>query len=343
MGACAAVTGRQKYNMVECAPIRIHSSQFPERIHHDLRQSLRTRRIHHKFHYDTVKQARKWLALHRKYSPYRTDRDCAETYQRAFAALGRLGSAHVRVIGLGCGGGHKDRELLQSLLRSDRQVEYLPLDVSVAMVLTARQTVRPVLRHYGLDPIVCDLQTAGDLPALFGSGDFHGQRLFTFLGMLPNFEPDLILPRLASFLQPSDLLLLSANLAPGKDYAAGVEQVLPLYDNELTRDWLLTFLYDLGIERDDGEIYFAVETTLDPLPLKRITAWYRFLESREVALEEERFQFRAGDSIRLFFSCRHNEENVHAILATQGLCVRNSWLADSGEEGLFLAQKSGRH
>jgi len=82
--------------------------------------------------------------------------------------------------------------------------------------------------------------------------------LITFFGMIPNFEPQLILPRLAALVRPADHLLFSANLAPGSDYAAGVRQVLPLYDNALTRDWLMTFLTDLGVERDDGELRFSI-------------------------------------------------------------------------------------
>ena len=42
------------------------------------------------------------------------------------------------------------------------------------------------------------------------------------------------------------------------DYAAGVKKILPQYDNALTRDWLLTFLLDLGVERSNGELSFAL-------------------------------------------------------------------------------------
>ena len=59
--------------------------------------------------------------------------------------------------------------------------------------------------------------------------------------MMPNSEPDLILPRLAGVVRRQDIMLLSANLAPGPDYEAGVRRVLPLYDNGLTRDWLPDF------------------------------------------------------------------------------------------------------
>ena len=66
--------------------------------------------------------------------------------------------------------------------------------------------------------------------------------------MIPNFEPQVILPKLASLVRPADFLLFSANLAPGKNYAAGMKKILPQYDNAPTRDWLMTFLLDLGVE-----------------------------------------------------------------------------------------------
>ena len=101
-------------------------------------------------------------------------------------------------------------------------------------------------------------------------------RLITFFGMIPNFEPQVILPRLAGLVRPADYLLFSANLAPGADYAAGVQRILPLYDNALTRDWLMTFLLDLGVEANDGELRFAVEDDPAGSGLKRVAAYFQF-------------------------------------------------------------------
>ena len=47
-------------------------------------ESLRTRRVNHKFHYDSVKQTQKWLALHQAYSPTRNDADCRAIYDKSF-------------------------------------------------------------------------------------------------------------------------------------------------------------------------------------------------------------------------------------------------------------------
>ena len=121
-------------------------ASFPENVRRDLLESLRTRRVNHKFHYDSVKQTQQWLALHQAFSPSRTDADCAATYDRSFAAVAaRMEFRRVHLIGLGCGGGQKDTRLLKLLQDSGRKTFYTPSDVSTAMVLVAWQTATAVV------------------------------------------------------------------------------------------------------------------------------------------------------------------------------------------------------
>ncbi|MEI9863653.1 MAG: hypothetical protein WDN00_03665 [Limisphaerales bacterium] len=215
--------------MNSIANVAIHASQFPENVRRDLIASLRSRRVNHKFHYDSVKQAQKWLALHEAHSPARYDKDCVATYDRAFiAATSQIKPKRVHVIGLGCGGGQKDVRLLKLLKADGKKISYAPCDVGVAMTLVARKAALEVLPEAKCFPLVCDLATADDLSAAYDSRfTIHDSRLLTFFGMIPNFEPQNILPKLASLVRPKDYLLFSANLAPGKDYAAGVRKVLP--------------------------------------------------------------------------------------------------------------------
>ena len=248
--------------MKSVANILIHASQFPENVRRDLLESLRMRKINHKFHYDSVKQTQKWLVLHQIHSPSRNDKDCRAIYENSFvAAAAKIKSKSVHVIGLGCGGGQKDARLLKLLKARGREIFYTPCDVSSAMVLTARKTALAVLPENNCFPFVCDLAMASDLPEFLEKHKINNAaRLVTFFGMIPNFEPQEILPKLASLIRPKDFLLFSANLAPGKNYAAGMEKILPQYDNAPTRDWLMTFLLDLGIEKRDGELRFEIET-----------------------------------------------------------------------------------
>src|SRR5437660_9505239 len=230
--------------MSSVARVTIDPSQFPENVRRDLLESLRARKINHKFHYDSLKQAQKWLAVHQAYAPSRTDADCALIYDLSFsAATSQIASTSVHLLGLGGGGGQKDTRLLRQLQQAGKQIAYTPSDVSVPLALTARAAALTVVADGNCHPLVCDLESAADLPAIFDrQTDPAAARLITFFGMIPNFEPGLILPRLAALVRPADYLLFSANLAPGPDYAAGIKQILPLYDNGPTCDWLTTFL-----------------------------------------------------------------------------------------------------
>ena len=325
--------------MSSATRVTIHRSQFPEAVRHDLLESLRTRRVNHKFHYDSIKQTQKWLALHQVYSPTRNDADCRAIYEKSFeAAAAKIKTKNVHVIGLGCGGGQNDTRLLKMLRQRGKKVFYTPCDVSMAMVLTARRTALAVVPEKDCFPFVCDLATADDLREALVT---RHPSLVTFFGMIPNFEPGRILPKLAALVRPNDFLLFSANLAPGKNYATGVKKVLPQYDNPLTRNWLLTWLLDLGVRRRDGTLIFDIET--DSISgLKRIVAGFHFTRSRRIEVETKAFSFRAGQIIRLFFSYRYTPERVVAVLARHGLTVCRQWIAKSGEEGVFLCNRRSR-
>jgi hypothetical protein len=306
--------------------------------------------INHKFHYDSVKQAQKWLALHETYSPTRNDENCRVLYENSFkAAVAKIKPKRVHVIGLGCGGGQKDTRLLKLLKSRAKEIFYTPCDVSSAMVLTARQTALAVLPANNCFPLVCDLATADDLSRGRRAGglNFFGTaarrrsrklaRLVTFFGMIPNFEPHQILPRLAALVYRDDFLLFSANLSPGKNYAAGIEKVLPQYDNLPTRDWLMTFLLDLGVKKTDGTLNFTIEA--GGFGLKRIVARFHFTHARGIEIGKRRFEYHGGDSIQLFFSYRYTPEHVCKVLAGHGLEICEQRIAKSEEEGVFLCRR----
>jgi uncharacterized SAM-dependent methyltransferase len=321
------------------AKLVIHPSQFPAEVRRALVQSLRSRQLNHKFLYDGLKQTRKWLALHQAFSPSRTDANCAAAYDASFAAaVKEIKGEPVHVVGLGCGGGKKDARLLELLANdSNKGLFYTPLDVSVAMVLEAQQAALAAIPQENCLPVVCDLAEAEDLAGVFDELLPRAVRLFTFFGMLPNFDPETILPRLKSLLRQNDFLLLSANLAPGADYEAGMERILPLYDNDLTRDWLMSFLLELGFREDDGELRFQIEEDRAACGAKRVVVRYRLSRPRELAIDSEPFSFEAGESIQVFFSYRYTPALVESSLKQHGFSCSQRWVSRSEEEGVFLA------
>lgn len=322
------------------APVFIDPSQFPENVRRDLLASLLARAINHKFHYDTYQQAARWLALHEAHSPARQDASCLKIYDDAFhAAAQTIGTENIHLIGLGCGGGQKEARLMELLPAAPRRIIYTPCDVSLPLVLTARSAALARLEAENCHGVVCDLATTDDLATALDQADSTSCRLVTLFGIVPNFEPAPLLFRLRTWLRPGDHLLLSANLAPGTDYAAGVGAVLPQYDNPLTREWLLTLLLDLGFEADDGRLHFEIAD--DEQGLKRITAHYELQRPRTIRVYGESLAFGAGERIRLFFSYRHTVATMSALLQQAGLEVAQTWVNDAGEEGVFLCQRRG--
>ncbi|MFM2296083.1 MAG: hypothetical protein RLZZ350_2496 [Verrucomicrobiota bacterium] len=320
------------------AHVTIHPSQFPEAVRRDLLRSLRTRRINQKFLYDSHRQTQKWLALHEAHSPARRDDDCLKTYDRAFADTAQeISAPQLHVLGLACGGGQKDARLLQLLQARGKKLFYTPCDVAAPMTLVARAAALKFLPPAQITPFVCDLTTAADLPEIFTSRPPpRNPRLITFFGTLHNFEPPQILPRLAALVRPRDWLLFSANLAPGKNYAAGMKKILPQYDNALTHDWLFACLHDLGVEPRAGKIKFTVER--GGAGLQRIVARFHFTRPQAIRVGEEKLTFTRGETVQLFFSYRYTPALVQKNLARHGLKVCAHWLAVSGEEGVFLCR-----
>ena len=121
-----------------------------------------------------------------------------------------------------------------------------------------------------------------------------------------------------------------------------MQRILPLYDNALTRDWLMTFLLDLGVEASDGELRFAIEDDPAGSGLKRVAAYFRFARPREIRVDAQRFQFPAGESIRLFFSWRHTPALVRALLGQHGLKVLDQWITKSGRKACFWCPARSR-
>jgi hypothetical protein len=72
--------------------------------------------------------------------------------------------------------------------------------------------------------------------------------------------------------------------------------------------------------------------------LKRIVAGFHFTRARRIEVDGERYDFRTGETIRLFFSYRYTPEHVRKVLARFGLEVCNQWITSSEEEGVFLCR-----
>lgn len=324
--------------------VLIHPSQFPGAIEEAFSASLQRRRMNHKFHYDTPKQALRWLRVHEEFSPARLDATCLAAYEQATATAARLmGQGDIDVVSLGCGGGQKELGLLRSLraLKPARRVRYVITDVSVSLTLVARAAaLASGMPATDCAPLVLDLALVQDWErALRPVLTRNARRVVTFFGMMPNFTPAEVLPRLAGFLKPRDILLVSANLAPGNNYAAGVRKILPLYHNGPTREWLFSVLADIGVEPGDGRMKFRVTRCPVGSGLRRVEADFVFGRACTLHYGGRAWRFRRGERFGLFFSYRHTPEQVEGLFARHGLFVRDRWQNAAGDEGVFLLQR----
>jgi SAM-dependent methyltransferase len=324
-----------------CVSVAIHPSLFPEAVQARLLASFQTRRIHGAFHYDTARRAHRWMQVHATHSPAVTADDARSIYdQAAHESVVGLAPGAWGCIGLGCGSGHKEARVAAALAARGSSVTYLPLDVSVPLVLISREAALAQLPNLTVHPIAADLTDASDLSSVInpllpaGAG-----RFFTLFGMLPNFEPEFIFGRMASWLRPGDRLLFSANLAPGPDLEAGVRAVLPQYDNPETKAWLRTLLEDHGVSADCGSVVFHIEPVHGFPGCARIAADWVVSQSSELVLDGESFPLLPGERLRLFFSCRHTPGSIEFGLRSHGLRLAQSWIAGSGEEGVFYVER----
>lgn len=330
----------------------VHASQFPERLAGALRESLRSRRIHPRFHYQTAEQARHWLAVHCAYAPVCVRTDGLNTYDSAYTGVANRipASSQCHLIGLGCGGGNKEARLAERLSGNGHKIFFTPVDTSLPLALTAWAKLKPwqaapVLAHspqrHAPAGVVCDLEAAPDLPEILAScSPQNSVRIVTFFGMLPNLEPGQVLPLLSRLLGPQDRLLISANLNPDSDEEAGLQHLLSQYQNPETERWLTLFLSGLGVDEDAGALHWRIERAATaPFP-RCFTAWYRFQRAVKIEVEGELFTFQPEEELRLFFSYRYTQHQVRVLLARHALTVLDSWSDVSGEEGVFLCGRA---
>jgi hypothetical protein len=297
-----------------------HQSQSPANVETERADCIRRRNIAAKFHYETDRQARLWLNVHNRLAP---SKEMIRPYAEAAEALASGWTyPDGALIALGCGGGEKEIGILKALPKGTR---FVPTDVSTPLALKTAQAALKINPSWVVNPLVFDLLLADNLLEFI---DEHvGQeRVFTFFGIIPNFSPTLILPRLQILLRSEDRLLLSANLAPN-----GMDPILPQYDNDITREWLAEFPMEHGAGQ--GAVKFTVETSGY---LQRIVAHYQFSEPCVMEANGEFFEFNSGNSLQLFVSYRYTVESLTDTLKQHGIIIENAFLTSNGEEGVFI-------
>jgi hypothetical protein len=268
---------------------------------------------------------------------------------REVAPTVAAGANRVHVICLGCGGSGKDRwwlEELRDAASGTLALRVTAIDASPDLALQSAGRLRDLAF---VVPVVADLMAFDDFRNGFGKGEpspdeEDGPRIFTCFGLLPNFEPDVFLPKLRSWLRENEVVLLSANLMPAdEDPDAAMRRILPQYDNPEARSWLLRFASDWGWENDlDFSTY--VMRVESQGALRRFVATIRWARDAELNLggTDTKLRVRESEPLRLFFSYRYTPESLAATLQKHGLVLGHGHISSSGEEGVFACGLSSK-
>ncbi|MEM0968337.1 MAG: hypothetical protein AAGJ31_03220 [Verrucomicrobiota bacterium] len=175
-------------------------------------------------HYQSVHQSRLWMDVARAYQPEGLD----SFYRQVFAGAASLDPPD-HLVGLGCGGGWKERWLWESL---PTKGAFTAIEVAPALAMDATAHLREVEGVEVRPPLIADLLTEDSLVDwLDQTGNRNERRWFTAFGLTPNTRPSLLQPALKRLLRSGDHLWISANLLP----KGGVEAIRQEYENELTR------------------------------------------------------------------------------------------------------------
>lgn len=322
--------------MQSIIPVAVHSSLLPDRQAGMTVATLRQRQVDPKLHYVSHKQARHWLAVHQKHSPARTDDQVQAAYRDCFESVCEKRHPHqIEVVSLGCGSGHKDEILIRELLGRGIDIHYIPADISLPLVLSTQQRMLRHLPPEKIRPLLCDLTAIGDDAFALLPQDVC-PRLIALFGMLPGFNPDFVLPLLRRMLRPQDRLLLSANLMPDLSDESR-DRILAQYDNPETRQWLDIFLTDHGFPAAPDSLTFGFEE--DASGNRRIAARLQLNQPRKLTFADTTIDYESGDELLVFFSYRSTADEAHDLFARHGLKCEESFLCQSGEEGVYSLKR----
>jgi dimethylhistidine N-methyltransferase len=259
-----------------------------------------------------------------EYYPTRTERTILANYCDEIIVTAFSNRSHpVRLVELGAGTGSKTLILLDAAARSQAEVRYLPVDVSVEALAVARDTIAASSPDIYVTPIVANYVThPPQLPS------FDGTTLALYIGSsIGNFTPAearTILRNIGSQLQPGDSLLL------GVDMVKDEPTLLAAYDDRrgVTAEFNRNMLHRLNRE---------LAANFIPRHFRHRALWNREHSRIEMHLESACDQrvciaaadlvvnFAKGEDIHTENSYKFTRETIHDLLTDAGFNVERTW------------------
>lgn len=269
---------------------------------------------------------RLWKKVHLSCSPFLHRTELQRLYRLPSTRIRkRFGRQSYSLLALGCADGTKESLLLQKLpppailLAADTNPN---LARQAAIRLSAQKKIwRKIdLTHELPASLSRDLQP---ISSISNSKIQRFPILITLFGVLPNLNPLPLLRSIRRFMRKDDLLLFSANLAPGQSSHTGALRILPQYDNRPTRKWLEAAILRYRPKLPKGHLEFGVFPDPKQKTLARIEA--RWMSNQL--------------PIVVFSSRRPTHLQVENWIQASGLRRLKRWIEPRGEEGVWLVTR----
>ena len=258
---------------------------------------------------------RLWKKVHLSCSPFLHRTELQRLYRLPAARIRKhFGRRSYSLLALGCADGTKESLLLKKL---PKPTSLLALDANLSL---ARRATRR-LPAFQKSAHRADLTSSLSLQFLSSRLRPH-PTLITLFGVLPNLNPLPLLRSIRRFMRKGDLLLFSANLAPGQSAHTVALRILPQYDNPPTRNWLETAILRYRPKLPKGHLEFGVFPDPNQKTLARIEA--RWINSNLPTV--------------VFSSRRPTHPQVERWIQASGLRRLKRWIEPRGEEGVWLVQ-----
>ncbi len=259
------------------------------------------------------------------------------------AAAGARRGAAVTLLEFGSGSAAKTRSLIEALLRRQKRLTYVPVDISTAALEASADALLADYEHLRVEAYAADYDAA--LARFAGERGARGPLLALFLGSnIGNFdrgEAEEFLRRVRGVLSEGDSLLLGADL---KKSAAVLEAA---YDDALG----VTAAFNLNLL---ARINRELAADFDVRAYRHVAAYNARAGRVEMHLESRRAQvvrvktlsleisFAAGERIHTENSHKYDLEELSTLAARTGFSRARTWLDEAGRFSSNLLVATGR-
>lgn len=259
-----------------------------------------------------------------EYYPTRTERAILEKYVDEIV---NHTPENTTLIELGSGSSAKTRLLIESYLKRDKRLHYIPIDLSKSILVKSAKSLSKDYAGLRITAIVSDYHTA--LEALKRQN--LGAKLILFLGSnIGNFEKheaESFLKKTHATMDENDRMLVGIDLIkdksilePAYNDAQGVTakfnlNLLVRINRELDGNFDLTkFRHKAFFNAKFGRIEMHIESTTQ--------------QTVTIGKLNRRFNFEAGDTIHTENSYKFSLEQIKALAARVGFIVQKTWFDD---------------